>query len=239
MQFVESGDLSLADLQACLGYAAQASLQLFAGEHVQEVDVGRLICDLKVLDTGITFVACIDHIGVKVIKGQPRPIALVHLLQGHRSLQVFWVPECQLLLAHAAEACGECLAIYQKDSPHGLEPLVILLPLGLQDALKGVSDGHTLVLARGAEEAAIAVPADIVDEVVVKAVQAVQLLYLAHIPGEHHIAAACAKQQVAGSRVPDNKADSLGEPLQHHHRLCQQGGQPILWDLPYRDCAVL
>ncbi|ELK02568.1 hypothetical protein PAL_GLEAN10022476 [Pteropus alecto] len=144
MQFVESGDLALADLQACLEHAAHASLGLFAGEHVQEVDVGGLICDLKVLDAGITFVADIDHIGVRVIKGQPSSIALVHLLQGHRFLEVFWVLERQLLLAHAAEACDERLPIRQKDGPHGLGPFVTLLPLGLQDSLEEVSDALTL-----------------------------------------------------------------------------------------------
>lgn len=60
-----------------------------------------------------------------------------------------------------------------------------------QDAPAGVDDAHALVLAGGAEEAAVAVPADIVDEVGVQAVQAVQLLRRAHVPDEHHIVTAC------------------------------------------------
>ena len=44
----------------------------------------------------------------------------------------------------------------------------------------GVDDAHALVLARGAEEAAVAVPADVVDEVGVQAVQAVQLNFSSH-----------------------------------------------------------
>lgn len=48
------GNLTLVDLQAPLGHAAHAPLGLLAGECVQEVDIGRLISDLKVPDAGIT-----------------------------------------------------------------------------------------------------------------------------------------------------------------------------------------
>lgn len=39
------------------------------------------------------------------------------------------VPQCQLPLAHAAEARGEHFAICQEDGPHGTGPFMGLLPL--------------------------------------------------------------------------------------------------------------
>lgn len=54
MQFVEPGNFTLADLQAPLRHAAHTPLGFFTGKGIQEVDVGRFICDLKVPDAGIT-----------------------------------------------------------------------------------------------------------------------------------------------------------------------------------------
>ena len=48
------GNFTLADLQAPLRHATHTPLGFFAGKCIQEVDVGGLICDLKVPDAGIT-----------------------------------------------------------------------------------------------------------------------------------------------------------------------------------------
>jgi len=47
------GDLTLGDVHASLGHEAHAPLWLLAAEGVEVVNVGGLLCDLKVPDTAV------------------------------------------------------------------------------------------------------------------------------------------------------------------------------------------
>lgn len=74
------------------------------------------------------------------------------------------------------------------------------------------------------------VPADVVDEVGVQAVQAVQLLRRAHVPDEHHVVAACR----AGGRQPTRPALTtlLGpDPMGLSFPICQMARERV-WDVP-------
>lgn len=43
----------------------------------------------------------------------------------------------------------------------------------------------------------------------------------------------CTEKHISGCGVPGDNAHALGMPLEHHYWLCQRGGQPIFWNLPY------
>lgn len=55
--------------------------------------------------------------------------------------------------------------------------------------LARVDDAHFLVLAGGADEAAVAVPADAVDDVWVHLIQGDERLTRAHVPDHDHVIA--------------------------------------------------
>lgn len=126
--------------------------------------------------------------------------------------------------------------------------------------LAGVDDADLLVLAGGDEEAAVAVPAHVVDEVGVHILQHQQHLPRAHVPEDHQVVTAYgeptgwtlsphgshptlgrvtrdpltgAEQDVAGSGVPRDDAHPLGVSLQRHHWLRDVAHGDVVGNLPH------
>lgn len=143
------------------------------------------------------------------------------------------IPQCHLSVCAAIESRGQDLPVRQEHSFHRSGAVMDLLSYlrpeefnvegqwlseqcrpeqqfsYLEDtAASGVDDPQSLVLANGADGAAVRVPADAVDQVWVGVAQLVDQLPSAHIPHTQHVITAWRER---GKRtIMDGSADTSG-----------------------------